>query len=376
MAAERDYVAPRTSLERELVEIWESVLNFRPIGIRSSFFALGGHSLLSLQLLTEVKNRFGRSLPLEVLFEEPTIEHLADWLSGWLEEGEWAGGGPLVVLQPEGSEPPFYCVHPAGGGVQCYVALAAHLGTGQPFHALQAREMEDESLTPQTSIEEMAATYVEAMRQVQPNGPYRLGGWSYGGLVAFEMAQQLTRAGERVTLLALIDATLPAGDATSDPSSAELIVDLVASLHPVATEPILTVAELEGQSLEDQLGRAGEALRRAGAAGPGADLAVLRQRWDGLLARRQARQSYRARPYPGPIVLFRPEETFRGPAPETSSGHEDPTRFWSGLALGGIDVLRVPGRHEAMCLEPHVRSLAAALARFLARGAGGKREQA
>ncbi len=373
--AAREYVAPRTALEAELAGIWESILNVRPIGIRSSFFDLGGHSLLSLQLLTEVKNRFGRGLPLEVLFEEPTVEHLAAWLGGWAEEGEWAGGGPLVTLQAEGTDAPLFCVHPAGGGVQCYIALAGHLGTSQPFYGLQAREIDDESLDPQSSIEEMAATYLEVVRGVQPIGPYRIGGWSYGGMIAFEMAQQLARAGEQVALLALIDATPPGEGVGSAPTSAELIVDLLVSLHPTV-QPVLAVADLEGLPLEEQLACAGEALRLAGVSGPAADLGVLRRRWDGVLARRQARQGYRARPYTGPIFLFRPEEVIRSPQGTTST-QEDPVRFWSSLALGGIEVVHVPGRHETMCREPHVRSLAGALARALARvrteGPGGSR---
>ncbi|HYU30931.1 MAG TPA: thioesterase domain-containing protein, partial [Thermoanaerobaculia bacterium] len=367
--AERDDVAPRTDAERELVKIWEEILDVRPIGVRTSFFELGGHSLLSVRLQAEIKVRFGRSLPLEVLFEEPTIERVASWLEGWFEESEGIREKALVPLQPEGEEPPFFCVHPAGGGVQCYLPLASHMGTRQPFLALQAPEIEDPSFAPQASIEEMAANYLEAVRRVQPHGPYHLGGWSFGGLVAFEMAQQLVKAGEEVALLALLDATMPGRNGGAPVSKpAELIAELVASQLRAGTgEPLLAAAELEGLSLDDQLGRALAVLADAGLVGPEVDLASLRRRWEGLMARQQAQELYRARPYRGSVLLVRPEEVAVPGGRQGSA--ELPVRFWSALALGGIEILRVPGRHATMCLEPNVRHLAVCLVRALAQAA-------
>jgi thioesterase domain-containing protein len=114
----------------------------------------------------------------------------------------------IVPIQPQGSRPPFFCVHPVGGGVFCYRALARHLGSEQPFYGLQARDL-IRGQEPHADIETMAADYLEALRSVQPAGPYRLGGWSLGGVTAFEMAQQLRRQGQSVALLTLIDSVVP-----------------------------------------------------------------------------------------------------------------------------------------------------------------------
>src|SRR5207253_11167405 len=115
----------------------------------------------------------------------------------------------LVAIQPQGSQPPFFCVHPIGGSVFCYRDLARHLGSDQPFYGLQARDLVPNQ-EPHASVETMAADYIEALRIIQPTGPYRLGGWSLGGVVAFEMAQQLQRQGESISVLALIDSVSPA----------------------------------------------------------------------------------------------------------------------------------------------------------------------
>ncbi|HEV7369720.1 amino acid adenylation domain-containing protein [Arenibaculum sp.] len=200
-----DYVAPRDRNELTLQAIWERVLNVSPIGIKDDFFALGGHSLLAVELIGACNEAFSARLPLRALFDRPTIETFAD--------GIRSGGGQspyraLVPLQTSGTRAPVFCVHPAGGSAFRYVPLSRCLGTDQPMYGLQASGLEpDEPLAE--SVETMAACYVEAVRELRPRGPYRLLGWSFGGLVAYEMAHQLDRAGERVELLALLDTPLP-----------------------------------------------------------------------------------------------------------------------------------------------------------------------
>lgn len=200
-----DCVAPRDRTELALQAIWERVLNLSPIGVRDDFFALGGHSLLAVGLIGACNEAFSTRLPLRALFDRPTIETLADGI-------RHGGGQPpyraLVPLQASGTRPPLFCVHPAGGSAFRYVPLGRCLGADQPVYGLQASGLEpDEPLAG--SVEAMAACYVEAVRELRPRGPYRLLGWSFGGLVAYEMAHQLSGAGERVDLLALLDTPLP-----------------------------------------------------------------------------------------------------------------------------------------------------------------------
>ena len=199
------FIAPRDEVETRLAEVWEATLNVRPIGVGDNFFELGGHSLLAVRLFAQIEKLFDRKLPLAILFEAPTIEGLATVLR---EESasRWSW---LVAIQPGGRKQPFFCVHAVGGNVLEYHDLARHLGPDQPFYALQSHGL-DGKQAPLTSIDEMATLYLKELRAVQPHGPYLIGGRSFGGVVAFEMACQLQSAGEEVKLLALLD-TYPLG---------------------------------------------------------------------------------------------------------------------------------------------------------------------
>jgi pimeloyl-ACP methyl ester carboxylesterase len=156
----------------------------------------------------KVYKQFKRELPLSTLFLNPTVESLASTLFVENNSRSWS---PLVAIQPKGSNPPFFCVHPIFGVVFPYYELAYHLGKNQPFYGLQPRGIDGEQ-PPITRIEDMAAYYIEALRVVQPKGPYFLGGWSFGGLVAFEMAQQLQKSGHEVGLVAMLDTLAPGSD--------------------------------------------------------------------------------------------------------------------------------------------------------------------
>src|SRR5262249_47184195 len=184
---EGSFVAPRDALEFQLAQIWERVLGIYPIGVRDNFFDLGGHSLLTLSLMARIRNATGRDLPLKALFHGGTIERLAGILRREANSMSWSC---LVELQTSGSRPPIFFVHPADGTVLFYADLARCLGSDQPFYGLQAPGLYGERPL-YTRIEDLAAHYIEAIREIQPEDPYLLGGWSLGGIVAYEMAQQL-----------------------------------------------------------------------------------------------------------------------------------------------------------------------------------------
>src|SRR2546425_6293135 len=203
---EKSFATPGNELELKLTRMWEQVLRVQPIGVDENFFELGGHSLLAVKLFAEVEKSFGKNLPLATLFQAPTVRQLARVLH---DEGWQTAWSSLVMIHPGGARIPFFCVHAAGGNVLEYHELARMLGPDQPFYGLQAKGLSGEE-QPHTSITEMAAHYLREMREVQPEGPYLLGGRSSGGTIAFEMACQLAAEGQKVAMLALLD-TYPAG---------------------------------------------------------------------------------------------------------------------------------------------------------------------
>ena len=201
LIAESVSIPPRNSTERELLKVWEQVLNVHPIGIRNNFFDLGGHSLLAIRLLNRVEDVFGIRLPIAAIFQSPTIEEMALVLIGKVQPPDWT---VLVPINKRGSQRPVYCVHGAGGGILGYAALAKALGGDQPFYGLQAKGVDGKE-EPHHRIEEMAAFYIEQIQRLQPTGPYDLAGYSFGGFVAYEMACQLRDQGHQVGLLAMLD---------------------------------------------------------------------------------------------------------------------------------------------------------------------------
>ena len=208
---QRDPKWERNLLRREMTwnssstSLWEEVLSIRPIGVTDNFFELGGHSLLAVRLFALIDKRLGKKLPLAALFRGATVEGLANIVR---QNCSPEAPSSLVPIQPRGNKRPLFLVHPAGGHVFPFVGLAQCLGPDQPCYGLQARGV-DKSQEPHTRIEDMAACYIEAIRSVQSEGPYLLGGWSMGGEIAFEMAQQLHAQGQHVALLALLDARIP-----------------------------------------------------------------------------------------------------------------------------------------------------------------------
>ncbi|MBV9775217.1 MAG: amino acid adenylation domain-containing protein, partial [Gemmatimonadetes bacterium] len=194
---------PRDEMEAVIAGIFSEVLGVPGVGVRDSFFDLGGHSLLAVQLMSKLEKATGVQVPLASLFEAPTVERLA--------EAVRRGGGATSLLVPMrrgGSRAPLFLVHPGGGNLMAYAALVKELGAEQPVYGLRSRGIERDE-KPNWTMEEMARDYLAAIREVRPSGPYRLGGWSLGGVIAFEMARQLEAEGETVERLVLVDSRSP-----------------------------------------------------------------------------------------------------------------------------------------------------------------------
>jgi thioesterase domain-containing protein/acyl carrier protein len=344
-----DLVASRDLVEFELVQIWEDVLQRRPIGIKEDFFELGGHSLLAIRLFAAIEKRLGRQLPPSTLFHHSTVEKLAGAIRQHKEQSPWS---PLVSLQSQGTRPPFFCVHPGGGGVFRYIELARHLGQDQPFYAFQARGLDNDMQEAVSDVETMAEQYIEAMRRVQPVGPYLLGGWSMGGIVAFEMARQLNALGQSVSLLALLDAVLPDYRVKSlkenDPA---LLMSFVLDLGLSWDSLSALAGELNKLGVDEQLAVVLARARDKGIAPPDIELADVRRWWKVFKANTQALLRYRPKPIATRITLFQADEQLQTLRPKK-------TPKWDKLSESGVDLHWVPGNHFTIVNEPNVGSLA------------------
>lgn len=256
-----------------------------------------------------------------------------------------------IGIQPAGSRRPFFCVHPAGGNVICYVDLAHHLGLDQPFYGLQASGLDWEQ-QPCTQLEKMASHYIEALRTVQPQGPYLLGGWSMGGIVAFEMAQQLQKQGQKVALVALLDAIATASNVEpveedNVPLLASFAQDLGLSLETLN----LSLEQFMQLDTDEKLAFIFEQARKANLLSPNVELSQVRRLFHVFRTNIRAMWSYVPQAYLGRVTLFKSREQF-------AEDPQDPTMGWGKLATEGVEIHVVPGNHYTMIGKPHVQVLA------------------
>ena len=324
------YVAPRNAIEHQLAQMWEDLLDRHPIGVEENFFEVGGDSILAMSLLARIAQELGCNLPPAGILQAATIEKLAVALRQEARPEDWT---PLVPIRAEGSKPPFFCVHPGGGNVLCYLQLAKQIGADRPFFGLQCPGV-DGILPPLAEAEQMARLYVEAIRQVQPRGPYAVGGWSVGGVFAYEVAQQLRAAGQQVRLLAILDSGILHACA------------LLTAIFPKGDMGILDVMRMASPE------QIGEFRRRSAPARLIPDYAddELALRLFRLFASNmRAVLEYQARPYAGVLELFQAADSLVKPRFE-------PRREWARLC-DQVVVQIVPGSHLTMIHEPHVQVL-------------------
>jgi thioesterase domain-containing protein len=350
------FVGPRDMLEFQLVRLWELVLGIQPICVTDNFFDLGGHSLLAVRLMAGIRNVFKRDLPLSVLFQEGTIERLARILRQETGLRPWSC---LVELQSSGSRPPLFFVHPAGGNVLSYLELIRCLGPDQPFYAFQTPGLYGEQI-PYTTVEYLAAHYITALRKFQPEGPYILGGWSLGGIVAYEMTQQLVAQGQRVSQLLLLDSTPWAFEEEYiEENDTITLMKLLAAELPIPRE------HLQQFSGDEQIC---DLLKKAISANlipPDLEVEQLRSLLNVYRTNVKAAHQYAPRVYSGAVTLFKPSKQLTIPPIDRSSGStsmekmtQDPTMGWNALALGGVRIIDVNGDHQTMIRKPHVEALA------------------
>ena len=307
---ESGYVAPRNVLEERLAKIWERVLGVEPISVTDNFFDLGGHSLLAVRLFVRIERRMARSLPLASIFQAPTVEQLAAMIC---TAPSSATSGCLVALESEGKKPPLFCLPGLHGHAFRFRHLVGLLGDDQPIYGLQYPGLDGQAV-PLTRVEDMAAEFIQHMRRVQPGGPYYLCGYSFGGLVAYEIAQQLTAHGQPVAMLAFFDTRAPGVRGRS--ARSEKNVERTDNRRDA------------GSSLLNWLERVS-------------------------LANKQAADGYFPQPYSGKAILLRAAET----PDETSESSEavvDPVNGWGEWVRGGLEVHTVPGDHNKILSKRNI----------------------
>jgi len=368
-----DYLAPRDDREETLVAIWQELLGVNEIGVLDSFFDLGGHSLIAVRLFARLKRVFSVEFPISVLFEAPTIEAIAQRIAAATtvpSTGAEAASGDdgeatvtphanrfshLVAMHAGegGPKTPFFLVAGMYGNVLNLRHIAHLVGTDRPFYGVQARGLFGDA-EPHATFEEMAHDYLGEVRTVQPHGPYLLGGFSGGGIAAYEMAQQLLAEGEEVGLLVFLDTPLPKSDPLTLADKVKLQRSFLSQNGPKyladwAVNRVKWEFEKRDRTRWDAPAEAGAMhSERIGAAF-----------WRAL-------DRYQAKAYRGRITLYRPKLTpFHVLGPDRMIG--EGRRFiyhdngWGRFAESGVDVTEVPGDHSGMVLEPNVRVLAAHL---------------
>jgi thioesterase domain-containing protein/aryl carrier-like protein len=338
LAVSDGYLPPRNLLEEQLAAIWADCLQVERVGVRDDFFVLGGHSLLAVELMTRIRAVTGMQLPLATLFQRPTIEQLAQ------QQTDATAWSSLVAIRPNGTRPPLFCIHPVGGNVLSFYQFAQQQPADQPVYGLQSQGLDGQT-PPLTTVEAMAAHYITEIKRVQPTGAYHLVGYSAGGAIAWEMGQQLRRAGETVAHLLIID-TPPKTAAPERDDSADAITWWLAMAHlgyqRFGTTPPFARADLEQLPADERVAFVLQTLQRDGVLPQG----TAREVADGMLnvykANTMAYDRYQmvadAGVQPVPITVV-----------STDGSGETWREFASSLRLISAD-----GTHETLLTEPYL----------------------
>lgn len=347
-----DYVAPRTSNEKLVADIWQEMMGLDKISIYDNFFQLGGRSLVAVKIMAGLEEKTGKRLPLATLFEHSTVEKLANRLEVNAEAITWES---LVPIKPKGKKMPLYIVHGAGLNVLLFNALAMNMDDEQPVYGLQARGINgiDE---PLDVMEEIAANYVEEIINHDPVGPYAVAGYSLGGLIAYEMAKQMLAMGKDVKMLAMFD-TYADQTKIHTPKLKRTIQDAWFLIKQVAYTPVL-FAQDPKRTIEYKSREIGKRIKK-----------LYQKFFPGNVKKKEgfaaytddihekslaAQRNYLLTPVDIKIELFRAKKkTF----------YMDDFKFlgWRPYALKGVAVHDIPGEHNTIFAPPNDKQFARVL---------------
>jgi amino acid adenylation domain-containing protein len=347
---------PSDGVEAAMREIWEDVLGRSPIGVGDDFFELGGHSLLAVEMMARIDARFGRELPLAVLFERRTIAGLSTAIREGGAQQTTAARSPVVPIQPSGTGPSLVCVHPAGGEVLCYEPLARALGDCCRFFGLRAVA----AASGTASIVGLAHDYAAAVRGARLDRGSVLAGWSMGALVAFEIAAILAQAADHVPAVVIFDQPVPepGGDEIVAPDDDVGLLDVFAGKvsRLIGTDLGVSASSLAGRGRQAQAASFLEQFKRHGLAPETATIEGFSGFLDLLLTHNRMTAAYRPGVYPGPVVVLRAQD---------GDDRRPPDLGWQQHCTRPVEVVTVPGDHVSMMRSPHVEVLAQRLGAWI-----------
>ncbi|RKQ33480.1 non-ribosomal peptide synthetase [Oceanobacillus halophilus] len=334
---------PRNQTEEKLVQLWETLLGVKPIGVKDHYFELGGNSLLAMQLFSEIEKEFNKNLPVSIIFKDDTIEKLAKHITS--NESLIDTSSSLVPIQPLGIKPPFFCIHGGGGEVLVYRDLALELGDEQPLYGLKFvnNEVSGESI----SVEMLADRYIKEIRKIQPTGPYHLLGYCFGGAIAHEMAYKLLEERQKVSLLAILNFANPMRKpveiTNSVKKSNNYKVIIGSNLRQLFNMPLKQRATF----LKSKVKNAIQLVRTSPATVKVSNRTILRE----------AINLYKPNPYPNNMLLIRANEY---------KGYEE-NLGWDTTKNGRIYEYNMQADHEALLKEPNVKLVVKYLGEYLTK---------
>jgi thioesterase domain-containing protein/acyl carrier protein len=335
-----NYLAPRNEAELKLVGIWESMLNFQPIGVNEDFFDLGGTSITAIRLFTEIEKQFQKKLQPISLLNHRTVEALAKFIA---EENGEAKFSSLVPLRASGSKPPIFCLHAGGGHVFFYKDLAKHLGADQPVYALQRLGVDDITQAAQ-DIESTASHYLEEIRKVQPTGSYSLLAYCFSISICWEMVRQLKESGNSILLIAIIDSSPPFDvKKVEKRTTIERLIGILKKVKALDFSFIKTIwiSRIKRPIIVKWISLVGN-----------------REERERILFKKKMKtlnliyEAYIWKPLPVKITLIRSAEYF------LNHQKNEKVKKWNTLALNGVDTYVVDGNHMDLFNEPEVKQLA------------------
>jgi amino acid adenylation domain-containing protein len=347
-----NFVNSQNDIQHQLIQMWEDLLGVEPIGIKDDFFELGGNSLLAMRLFADIEHKFTKKLPLALLLSSPTIETIAAIIQ---QETVFVNTAKnLVEIQTQGTKPPLFMLHPLGGEVLCYRHLAKYLGLEQPIYGLQPQGL-DGKLPPLLRVEDIASQYLQEIRTIQPQGPYFLLGYSFGGVIAYEIAQQLHHQGQEVAFLAMLDTCRPGYK-----QRLSFLQRLTIHINHIYQHGLKYIARnYRGwykhadyylrKIYNDYLRLVSEFMETT------LKLGETNTYSDVYNAHLYALNTYVFQPYSGKVTLFRTKDEDRTGGVGVKY---DPTFGWGDIITGELEMNYIPGSHISILDEPNVNILA------------------
>ncbi len=349
VVGDNEFIAPNDDIELKLAEIWKEILKIKKVGVTDNFFEIGGHSILAINLLEKISKDFEIEIPMVKFFMNPTIRNIANQIR-IVRSGKTIDPNVLVRFHDDKHRKPLYFIHPSGGSVHWYTMLAKELQNVIPFYGIQAKGVDGKE-EPHSTIEEMAAYYVSAIKENQPEGPYIVGSWSMGVVIAYEVARQLLEKGETVQRLIILDQGpyLPLAKAEDD---AEFLAGMFMGRIKFSLE------ELRKMTYDEQLRYVLKKAKREKQFPRHIRFKQFKNYVKILKIQQDAWRNYEPLPSDLKITLIKSTE-------REDRKNEKPDLGWGELAKKGVEIYQTPGNHNTILHQPKVQKLAKLLMQLL-----------